>query len=72
MGVNPVDIQEIEGKLHEILFDDVFCNEVARQCYERASAFSWHNSAKMYYEVFIDLLNNKFNKETHKVLLIWL
>ena len=45
-------IQEIEGKLHEILFDDVFCNEVARQCYERASAFSWHNSAKMYYEVF--------------------
>ena len=52
VGVNPMDIEEIENKLQKILFDSGFRDEIARQCYDRAAVFLWHNSAKMYYEVF--------------------
>jgi len=47
-----MDIEEIENKLQKILFDSGFRDEIARQCYDRAAVFLWHNSAKMYYEVF--------------------
>lgn len=52
VGVNPMDIEEIEDKLHKLLFDGDFRDEIARLCYDRAAVFLWHNSAKMYYEVF--------------------
>lgn len=52
VGVVPTDIEAIEEKLYQLVSDNTYNKEIAKQCYERAKFFSWKESAIKYYEVF--------------------
>lgn len=59
VSVSPTDIDAIEKKLYKLITDDSYNQDIANQCYKRASCFSWKESAKKYHDVFKDIVFSK-------------
>lgn len=50
--VSPTDVEAIEEKILKILKNNIYSKDLSNKCYEKSLKYSWHETAKVYYEVF--------------------
>lgn len=56
--VDPLDVSAVEQKIQTILSDDVFYEQLSNECFEKSTKYSWAESAKVYHEAFVNMLDD--------------
>lgn len=55
--VPPTDVEAVEQKIMKILGDQIYSADLASKCYEKSLKYSWEESAKVYQQVFDQIVN---------------
>lgn len=50
--VGPTDVKAVEEKILKILENATYRQDLTNKCYEKSLKYSWHESARIYYEAF--------------------
>lgn len=56
--VDPLDVPAVERKIHKILSDDTYYKQLSNDCFEKSTKYSWAESAKVYHEAFVNMLDD--------------
>ena len=57
--VPPTDVNAVEEKILKILSNTIYYEILSQRCYEKSLKYSWTESARVYHNVFEQILNGK-------------
>ena len=57
--VPPTDVNAVEEKILKILSNTIYYEILSQRCYEKSSKYSWTESARVYHNVFEQILKGK-------------